>query len=491
MDHAAREHGFVEIGTMPPPHVVVVGGGLAGLAAGVALADHGLRVSLLEKNPRLGGRATSYQLPTGEYIDNCQHVTLRCCTNLEDFYRRAGVLNCIRYYDDLFFADSKGGRAVIHPSRLPAPFHLLLSFAKFRFLSLQGKYSIGRALLQILRTGGAPPDKAMTMLDWLRNQKQPDAAIDRFWRVVLVSALNEDLDRMDAGYAIMVFWKAFLSSRAAFGVGVPQVPLADLYGQCSGAIERNGGEVRARCTVSELCLSGGKAAGVRIEGGGTVTGDYVVLALPFNRLLRILPAEIRGDGAFANLTNLSVSPITSVHMWFDRTVMTEPFLTSVDHTVQWIFNKTGLTAAGGGREGQYLQIVISASHRLSDHSQQDIVDMCTCELRDLLPATIDARLKRAIVIREADATFSPVPGCDRWRPPAVTSIHNLFLAGDWTQTHWPATMESAVRSGYTAAEAILARESLPPRLLQPDLEVTGLVRYLSRVLGLSPIRGRT
>jgi squalene-associated FAD-dependent desaturase len=446
---------------MPPPHVVVIGGGLAGLAASVALADHGRRVTLLEKNPRLGGRATSYRLPSGEYIDNCQHVTLRCCTNLEDFYRRVGVADKIKYYDELIFTDSKRRRGVIKPSPLPAPFHVTPSFAAFPLLSLGDKLSIGRAMLHILRHGGEPKLRDGTsMHDWLHEQKQTRGAIDRFWRVVLVSALNEDLERTDARYGIMVFWRAFLSNASAFGMGVPSVPLEELYASCGQSIE-----VRTRCVVGEVCIADGKVTNLRLEGGGDdITGDYYLLAVPFDRVLKIIP------GVFDGISNLSVSPITGVHMWFDRDVMKEPFLTSVDHTIQWIFNRTG----------RYVQIVISASRALSSMPQQEIVDMCRRELSDLLPATEGAQLTRSVVVRENSATFSPVPGSDRWRPSQKTSIPNLFLAGDWTQTGWPATMEGAVRSGYAAAEAICAASGNPARFLRPDLPATGVARWFAR-----------
>jgi len=466
---------------MPPPHVVVIGGGLAGLAASIALTDQGIRVCLLEKNPRLGGRATSYRLPTGEYIDNCQHVTLRCCTNLEDFYRRIGVADKIHYYEHLLFSDSKHRRAGIKPSRLPAPFHLAPSFAAFTLLTIKDKFSIARAMLRILRSGGSPRlPRGMTMLDWLRRAKQTPAAIDRFWRVVLVSALNEVLERTDAGYGILVFWKAFLSNPAAFGVGIPAVPLAELYASCCERIERNGGEVRTRCAVDDVCVSNGSAIGVRLEDGNRVTADYYVVAVPFDRLLKLAPAEIRGTEIFANLANLGASPITGVHMWFDRPLMSEPFLTSVDHTIQWVFNKAAPGAAEGAETGQYLQIVISASHELSDRSQQEIIDICGRELCDLLPAAGEAKLMRAVVIRENAATFSPAPGCDRWRPSQKTPIRNLFLAGDWTQTGWPATMESAVRSGYQAAEAILSTEGWHVPLVRPELPPSGVARWFAR-----------
>lgn len=461
---------------MPPAHVIVVGGGLAGLAASVALADHGLRVSLFEKNPRLGGRATSYRLPSGEYIDNCQHVTLRCCTNLEDFYRRIDVADKIRYHDELLFSDSKRRRGVIKRSRLPAPFHTALSFAAFPLLSFADKYSIALAMLRIIRAGGAPKlVSGVTMLDWLRREKQTPSAIERFWRVVLVSALNEELDRTDAYYGILVFWKAFLSNSAGFGMGVPAVPLADLYASCGERIERSGGQVRTRCSVGDLCISDGAVTGVRVEGEGELAADYYLCAVPFDRLLKILPAALRERGTFANLEHLQVSPITGVHMWFDRSIMSEPFLTSVEGTIQWIFN----------RSGQYIQIVISASHELSNRSQQEIIEICRRELNDLLPGAQGAQLQRAVVIRENSATFSPAPGCDQWRPSQKTMIRNLFLAGDWTSTGWPATMEGAVRSGYQAAQAILSMEGSAASLLRPELPPTGMSRWLARATLLS------
>jgi zeta-carotene desaturase len=455
---------------MSPAHVIVIGGGLAGLAASVALADQGLRVSLFEKNPRLGGRATSYRLPSGEYIDNCQHVTLPCCTNLEDFYCRVGVAGKIRYYDELLFSDSKGRRGVIKRSSLPAPFHTAPSFASFPLLSLRDKYSVVRAMLHILRSGGAPKlVPGMTMLDWLRQQKQTPAAIHRFWRVVLVSALNEELDRTDANYGILVFWKAFLSSSTAFGMGVPVVPLAELYESCAERIERTGGKVRTRCPVAEICVSNGRVAGVRTDAEHELTADYYLCAVPFDRLLKLVPASIGEDDTFARVERLAFSPITGVHMWFDRSIMFEPFITSVEGTIQWVFNRTG----------QYVQIVISASHELSRCSQQEITDICRRELDNLLPAARGAQLQRSIVVRESTATFSPAPGCEEWRPPQETTVSNLFLAGDWTKTGWPATMESAVRSGYQAAEGILRMVGAPASLLRPELPPGGLARWFA------------
>src|SRR5713226_2441623 len=197
--------------------VILIGGGLAGLSAGVALAESGYRVRLFEKRPFLGGRATSYVLPNGEHVDNCQHVTFGCCTNLEDFYHRVGSGNKIKFFDRLVLLDPQGCRGEMHAGILPAPFHMAGSFLTFSPLAMKDKLSIARAFYSILKSGGRPPELdepgGMSMLEWLHRRKQTPAAISRFWRVVLVSALSEELDRIDARFGVDVFWKAVLSTK--------------------------------------------------------------------------------------------------------------------------------------------------------------------------------------------------------------------------------------------------------------------------------------
>jgi len=476
----------------------VIGGGLAGLASAVALAEAGVEVRLLEKRPHLGGRATSYTLPDGSEVDNCQHVTLGCCTNLADFYRRAGAAGKIRFYDRLYFADRYGRRSTIEASWLPPPLHMAPSFLSFGALTLADKQCIARALLAIAWSGGEPRGiEFISMLDWLHQMKQTAGAIERFWRVVLVSALDEELARTDARYGIDVFWKAFLGSRAGYRVGIPSVPLGALYEGCRDALARRGGLVRLRCGVREICLRDGRFACAVLEDGSEVSADACIAAVTHNALLGMLPKEMGDEGgALEGLRHLRNAPITGVHLWFDRTVMTEPFLALMDHTTQWVFNKTllyaegnagGATAAGakpgegeGGKTGQYLQLVISASYDLVSRSRQEIIDLCRRELVDVLPATREAQLVKATVIKEISATFSPEPGVDRWRPGQDIGVKNFYLAGDWTRTGWPSTMEGAVRSGYLAAEAVLAGFGRPQQFLQPDLPFEGLSRFWAR-----------
>jgi len=471
-------------------NVIVIGGGLAGMAAGVALAESGWRVRLFEQRPFLGGRATSYVLPDGEHVDNCQHVTLGCCTNLEDFYRRVGAADKIKFFDRLVFVDPQGRHGEMQAGLLPAPFHMTGAFARFAPLTWKDKLSIAWAMLNILQTNGRTWDVnqygGISMLEWLRRRHQTKGAIERFWRVVLVSALDEELDKTDARYGIDVFWKAFLSNRTGYRMGVPTVPLAELYDGCKTAIEQKGGEVNLRATARQLEIENGAVTAAQFDGDRVERADAFILAVPHTAVAALLPDEtMRKDSAFRNLAMLKTAPITGVHLWFDREVMTEPFITLLDTTTQWIFNKTALYGSlnGAGKDsakGQYLQLVVSASYSLLQKPRQEIIDLCLKEVRQALPAARDANLIKATVIKEAAATFSPEPGVDRWRPKQETSVQNLFLAGDWTDTGWPATMEGAVRSGYLAAETVLRKEGRPHRFVRPNLGADGLVALWAR-----------
>jgi len=474
---------------MPSQSVLVIGGGLAGLASAVALAEAGLEVRLLEKRPHLGGRATSYTLPDGSEVDNCQHVTLGCCTNLADFYRRAGAADKVRFYDRLYFADRQGRRSTIQASALPAPLHMAPSFATFGALGLADKLAIARALLAIAHAGGRPKNaESASMLDWLHRMKQTPGAIERFWRVVLVSALDEELARTDARYGIDVFWKGFLANRGGYRVGVPSVPLAALYDGCRDAVVKRGGVVRLRSGVREIRLRENHFESAVLEDGTQEAAGACIAAVPHTVLPGLLPkAMSEPGGPIEGLGHLRTSPITGVHMWFDRPVMKEPFLALLDHKTQWVFNKSLLYAGGengdsgsGPVRGQYLQLVISASYDLVPMSRQEIIELCRAELAEVLPATHDARLEKATVIKEISATFSPEPGADRYRPTQDFGAKGFYLAGDWTRTGWPSTMEGAVRSGYLAAEEVLKGFGRAQRFLQPELPVEGLSGYWKR-----------
>jgi len=473
--------------------VIVIGGGLAGLAAGVALAESGVRVRLFEQRPFLGGRAASYELPNGEHVDNCQHVTFGCCTNLDDFYRRVGSGDKIKFFDRMVLLDPQGRRGEMHAGLLPAPFHMTGSFLTFSPLGLKDKIAIARAFNSIIFSGGRPKDVeqpgGISMLEWLQRRKQTPAAISRFWRSVLVSALSEELDRIDARYGVDVFWKAVLSTKHGYRMGVPGVALGELYEGCRQAIESRGGEVVFRSPVRSLKFDHGQLSAAIFDANREESAEAFILALPHQTLADLLPDSLKqSDAALSHLDKITDAPITGVHFWFDRQVMSEPFLSLLDTATQWIFNKSalyagsanaskngnGVSSAHSSSNSQYLQLVISASYELLQMPRQEIIDLCLKEVRHALPGARSANLLKSTVIKEPAATFSPQPGVDRWRPMQETSIAGLFLAGDWTATGWPATMEGAVRSGYLAAEAVLRKAGTPKHFLRPDLQPDGL-----------------
>jgi squalene-associated FAD-dependent desaturase len=466
--------------TPPPPRkakIAIVGGGLAGLAAGCTLADSGFQVTLFERRPFLGGRASSYQHPgTGEVVDNCQHVLLGCCTNLIEFYRRLGVEDKIRWYHALTFLEPGGRASVIGSCWLPAPLHTAPAFLHAACLGLRDKIAIATAMAPLAQH--LPADNGETFLTWLQRHSQTERAIERFWKTILISALNEDLDRMSVSYAAQVVRESFLKSSLAGRMGVPMVPLTELYGTAEAYIKARGGEVRFRSGVEGFRAEPG---GVTLSVGGNDAGfDFAVLAASFDVLPRLLPQTSAAEPLRESLSHFESSPITGVHLWFDRQISDLDHAVLLDRTIQWMFHKSRLlggTKSATESTGSYVELVVSASKSLVDKSRQEIIDLALKELREFFPAARDANLVKSTVIKEVHATYSPQPGVDAYRPPNETVWPRVFLAGDWTATGWPATMEGAVRSGYRAAECIArVSGSRDAAFLQPDLPAAGFMR---------------
>ncbi len=443
------------------PSAIVIGGGLAGLASAAALGQAGFQVDLFEARAFLGGRATSYPVPGDsseaghipEVIDNCQHVLLRCCVNLMDFYGRLGVADRIQFHKRFYFIEPGGRTSILEAGALPAPLHFTGSFWKLRFLELSDKIGIARALWAIRREHGRRQDlDRISMLDWLREKRQTEAAIGRFWSPVLVSAINEDLDRMAASHGFQVFWLGFLARANAYQMGIPAVPLGDLYG--SEALRRIGNVcLHLREPVEQAVVENGAIRAV-IAGGEQHSADYYVSALPFERLPALLP-ELQ-----LNLAGFEHSPITGIHLWFDRSLTQLPHATLLDRTIQWMFNKSG---------GRYLQLVVSASRSMVEMPRADVIALAMRELAEFFPRAKDASILKAHVVKEIRATFSARAGLEQSRPLSATKFRNLFLAGDWTRSGWPATMEGAARSGYLAAEAVSRACGQPKSFVLPDV----------------------
>ena len=458
--------------------VAIVGGGLAGLAAGCALADSGFAIKLLERKPFLGGRASSYQHPaTGEVVDNCQHVLLGCCTNLIDFYKRLGVEDQIRWFDQLTFLLPDGTAGIIEPSFLPAPLHASPAFMKFSILELRDKLSIALAMLSLV--GGLPRETDENFLSWLKAHGQTEHSISRFWGPVLVSALNDDLDQVSVRYAAMVFRDSFLKSAQAGKMGVPAAPLSEIYGRAGEYISARGGEVMLRASVEQLFIEDSRV--LLRSGGETIESDYVVLAAPFYEAAKLLPNGPDADSLREQIGELKTVPITGIHFWFDREVTPLEHAVLLDRTIQWMFQKSKLLR--GRRDegaplaaGSHVELVVSSSKSLLNMGRNEILGLAMKEFTEFFPAATEARVLKSAVIKEVHATFSPAPQSDRYRPLPITPWPRVFLSGDWTATGWPATMEGAVRAGYATAEALSFASGDARKFLVPDLPPKGLMK---------------
>ena len=461
----------------PGSTVAIAGGGLAGLAAGCALSTAGFRVTLFERRPFLGGRASSYQHPgTAEVVDNCQHVLLGCCTNLLDFYRRTGVEKKIRWYDQLTFLEPGGRASVIRSSGLPAPLHAMPSFLGADCLGLADKLSIGRVMAAL--APAAPAERGETFLAWLKRHGQTERAIERFWKTILVSALNEDLDQVSVPYAAQVIRESFLKSAAAGRMGVPTVPLTDLYNAAGDMIRGRGGDVHLRSGIESFRAQPSDVTVV--VNGQEQNFDYLVLAVPFDVLARILPDSPAATTLAEKLDHFTTSPITGIHLWFDRNISDLDHAVLLDRTIQWMFHKSRLIESREAQDngkGSYVELVVSSSKSLVEKSRGEIVELALKELGEFFPAARDAKLLKSTVIKEVNATYSPRPEVDQYRPRPETAWSRVFLAGDFVATGWPATMEGAVRSGYLAAEALArAAGSAGEKFLVADLPGSGLMR---------------
>lgn len=475
--------------------VVIVGGGLAGLATAAALAPHGLAVTLLESRPRWGGRASSFvDHTTGEPIDNCQHVALGCCTNFLHFCRSVGIEQSFRREERLTFVGPDGVPSDLSASPLPAPLHLFPAFARLRFLTWPEKWRLALGLQALAKTDPATCSNE-TFLHWLQRHRQPQAVIERFWHVVLVSALSETLDRIDVGHARKVFVDSFLRNRHGWEVWLPVVPLDELYETivergltARGVVCRLQAGVRG---IEDRCsrIEDRNSLTVELRSGEVIEAEQVVLAVPQYVVRDLLPDAWRELPLFAELDRLETAPISSVHLWFDRPITDMRHATFVDRVSQWLFNRSAIRRVGSAHlepppteNSHYYQIVISASRDVIDRPQAETIQTVVDELAAVWPAVRDARLIHSRLVTEHKAVVSMLPDVDRWRPTQQSPIDNLHLAGDWTQTGWPGTMEGAVRSGYLAAESVLRRLGRYEPLVQPDLPTALLSRIL---LGLN------
>ena len=459
--------------------VTVAGGGVAGMSAACALAEAGLRVQLVERRGYLGGRASSYLHPgVNEIIDNCQHVLFGCCTNLVGFYRRIGVADRIHWTSEMTMIEPGGRRSVLGPGWLPAPLHGLPKLMAAHAFTMADKVALGRAFSAMMRP--VPSNSTESLGAWLKRNGQTQGALDRFWRLVIASALNAEIDCIALPYAAKVIRELFMNSAFAGSMGMSTVPLSELYAGAEAFLEYSGSSVHLNTNVESAEWDSERAQWALLTRDGVVTSDLLVLALPFEATARLLPQMPPAKGANALAHQLERHehwPICSVHLWFDREITTLEHAVLLDREIHWMYNKS-LLQPWRESKGSYLELVVSASRNFAKLTREQAIAQAVGELAEFFPSVAEAKLEKAALVKEMRATFGVPPGIDAARPCAVSPWPNCFLAGDWTATGWPSTMESAARSGHLAAEALCKSIGEPKKILVPDLKPQGLMRFI-------------
>ena len=445
--------------------VSVVGGGLAGITAALALAQLGADVTLLEAKPRLGGATMSFTRD-GLVIDTGQHVFLRCCTAYQGLLARLGMSGNAPLqgrFDVPVLTPSS--RTRLRRNRMPAPLHLLPTLLRYPLVPVAGRARVGQAALAMRRVKLTDPaTDEVRFGDWLASHGQDERARRALWDLFSVASLNVPGDDASLTLAAKVVQTGLLGGSGAADIGVPTLPLGELHG--SAAVRRLtelGATVRLGAKVDAIEVADGERAGHRYtvrlgRGEEDVRADAVVLAVPHEAAAKLVPPGALPAQTIAGWAGLGAAPIVNVHVIYDRKVMDVPFAAAVDSPVQWVFDRTRISGMhASGKPGQYLAISLSAADEYVDRSVASLREEFIPALADLFPAAREATVTEFFVTRERRATFRGVPGTARLRPPAATALPGLVLAGSWTDTGWPDTMEGAVRSGLNAVLALRTR----------------------------------
>lgn len=451
--------------SQPASDAIILGGGIAGIAAALELLDSGRTVTLVEARNFLGGRAFSFTDSTsGQVLDNGQHVIVGCCTEFIGFLERLGVRDRWFLQDRLhipvFSRNRKEG--ALSASRLPSPLHLLPSFLAYPHLSVSDKLWV---LWGMARAGfidrNVPKLDDITFYQWLRDNGQSERAIDNLWNLVVEPTLNDNVRKVSAAMGLMIVQEGLLASANGGNLGYASHGLLSSIGEpARRALEERGATLLLGDAVRLVRVTRGvegegiwgEVDAVELASGRRIDAAEFISALPFSTLLRLLPPEVADLELFAKAGRLQWSPILNLHLRYDRTVMSEPLRAFVDSPLQWVFNRNAIAGAVAGG-GQMVTISVSAAWDYIDISREELVRMFLAEMAVAFPAASEANVLNVTVVKQREATFRCLPGAGSLRPGPATPLSNLFLAGEWTNTGWPSTMEGAVRSGQLAAQA--------------------------------------
>jgi zeta-carotene desaturase len=438
---------------------VVIGGGLSGLAAAVELASRGGKVALFEQAPRLGGRCYSYlDEKTGDVVDNGQHILLGAYHNLIRYLTTIGTIQFLKTQSRLslpFHHPSKGHGMFEIPS-LPKPFHLTTGMLKFKLLPFRDRQKLLRIGLALNRWDQQMEKalSALTVEEWLGGLHQSEEARKCFWYPIAISVMNEVPEKACALLFARSLRAAFLGKKSDSVMLIPTVGQTELY--VTGAetfLRLRGTELRLNTEVESIEISGSTSAGVRLKSGERIQAKHVISTVPYHSLLKLIPQKFRRERPFADLSAFESSPIISMHLWFDREFMDEDFLGLIGKEIQWVFNRRKFMTSGGEGTG-YLSCIVSGARSLVDFTKEKLVALALRDIHAVYPSSRNAKITSSIVIKEKRATFSPTCQIEPLRPSCETPIDNLYLAGDWTNTGLPATIEGAVMSGFAVSRLV-------------------------------------
>lgn len=444
-------------------HVAIVGGGFAGLAAAVDLAECGVAVTVLEARARLGGRAYSFaDRRSGVEIDNGQHAMMGCYTHSLAFLTKIGAAGKLHRQPRLRveMRHARLGEGRIASGNLPGPFHMASAILGYRLLARRERFQAMVAGARLMRMHRRADSR---LSEWtvdalLDRLGQSQNARTSFWYPLAVATLNEAPERAAAAPLAAVLAQAFFGSAADSQFVLPSVGLSRLYtDDARRFIEQRGGHVQTKAVVSQLAIAPDGRVTLDVQAGEPITADACILAVPPAALLPTLPPAWRSYPAFCRLTEIETSPIVSAHLWFDRPVMAADFVGLLGTTTQWVFNRSKLAPDAGLEGGRCVSAVISAGRAIVDWETSRIAQQVLDDLRQLLPATRAAHLEQSVVVKEKHATISPTPAAERLRPSQETPVSTVWLAGDWTRTGLPPVIEGAVASGQRAAACVAAR----------------------------------
>ncbi len=441
--------------------VVVIGGGLSGLAAAVQLSIDGADVVLLERAAKLGGRAYSYiDAKTGDVVDNGQHILVGAYHHTLRYLELVGTRQYLAASDagdlHLHFHHPEKGFVSFDLASFSNPLRIPVGIVKSQLLSLRDWQKMVNIGIQLMSWNSYLEEKLrrFSIVEWLDNMGQSEEAKRSFWFPIAVSVMNELPEKASALLFARSINNTFLRKKSDATVLIPSIGQSELYvAAAKNILTTRKSKILLNTEATSVTLRRGNAIGVKLSNGRKIEAKSIISAVPYFAATRLLPEQLRQLEPFVAFKKFESSPIISIHLWFDRAIMDGEFLGLIDRNIQWLFNRRRIFREKGKAEN-YLTAVISGAHDCLDLSKHQLVKMAIKDIASAFPAAGTASILHSVIIKEKRATFSPTNEIESFRPSQKTRIENFYLAGDWTDTGLPATIEGAVKSGFHCAGLI-------------------------------------